>query len=160
MHGHCGWELKGVRVMGFYTKVVGVTYENRQSYIKDMKIGDDILLVRDYNNPYDKNAISVINSKGYQIGFLSKELASQLSTSIENGTRYKAKVSNITGREHQGNLGVNLFIEECQPETKNNSKVQQEPNSPEFYDDDSYYSYASEFPDMEAYESWYESSDF
>ena len=160
MDGHCGWELKGVRAMGFYTKVVGVTYENRQSYIKDMKIGDDILLVRDYNNPHDKNAIRVVNEAGYQIGFLSKELALQLALSFEKGITYKAKVSNITGREHQGNLGVNIFIEECSVDISADIEAKQESSYVDDYNDDTYYSYASEFPDMEAYESWYESSDF
>ena len=38
-------------------KVVGVTYNNRQENIKKLHIGDELLLVLEPNNLYDKNAV-------------------------------------------------------------------------------------------------------
>lgn len=96
----------------FHTKVVGVTFENRQDYIKEMKIGEKIILERDKNNPYDKNAIKVVNSKGKQIGFISKDLASKIAGKMDKGVKYRAAVSDITGNKDSGVMGVNLIIRE------------------------------------------------
>ncbi|MGI6767972.1 MAG: HIRAN domain-containing protein [Bacilli bacterium] len=95
----------------FHTKVVGVTFENRQDYIKGMKIGEKIRLERDKNNPYDKNAIKVINAKGNQIGFISKELASKIAGKMDKGIKFRVAVSDITGSKDSV-IGVNLIIRE------------------------------------------------
>lgn len=96
----------------FHTKVVGVTFENRQEYIKKMKIGEKIFLERDRNNAYDKNAIKVINDKGFQIGFISKDLAPKIAEKMDSGIRFRAAVSDITGNQDSGALGVNIIIRE------------------------------------------------
>lgn len=96
--------------MEFYTKVAGVTFDNRQRLIRRMSVGENISLVRDPNNPYDKNAIKVINSNGEQIGFISKELASTMAIRMDAGVIYSATVSQITGMNPGENLGVNLHI--------------------------------------------------
>lgn len=43
----------------FYTKVVGVTYPNRQAIIKNLHAGESVYLFREINNPFDANAIEV-----------------------------------------------------------------------------------------------------
>ena len=96
--------------MEFYTKDAGVTFDNRQRLIRRMSVGENISLVRDPNNPYDKNAIKVINSSGDQIGFISKELASTMAIRRDAGVIYSATVSQITGMNPGENLGVNLHI--------------------------------------------------
>ncbi|HHZ11468.1 MAG TPA: hypothetical protein GYA05_02010 [Acholeplasmataceae bacterium] len=95
--------------MRFHTKVVGVTYEGRQEYIKKMKIGERIRLERDRNNPHDPNAIKVVNEKGEHIGFISKDLAGKLAERMDKGERFQAAVSDITGSPETV-LGVNLLI--------------------------------------------------
>lgn len=153
--------------MPFYTKVIGVTFENRQNHIKAMAVGDKVnLLKAKYSDGGD--AVRVMDNKGNHIGFLSKELSAEIVPSMDRGFLYRASVSAITGREYN-NLGVNLCIEEYidMPQTTTNNQNTENisnnssPEYPDYYDeDDGYVSYASEFPDMEAYESWYESSDF
>lgn len=154
--------------MPFYTKIRGVTFENRQSYIKTMSVGDKVELIKAKYSNDGGNAIKVIDSRGNHIGFLSKELSAEIVPSMERGFKYRASVSSITGREYN-NLGVNLCIEEyvdipqtnANKENMDNISNSSAPEYPDYYDeDDGYVSYASEFPDMEAYESWYESSDF
>ena len=96
--------------MEFYTKVAGVTFDNRQRLIRRMSVGERVSLVRDPANPYDKNAIMVINSNGEQIGFISKELASTMAINMDSGVNFVATVSNITGMNPGENIGVNLHI--------------------------------------------------
>ena len=96
--------------MEFYTKVAGVTFENRQRFIRRMTAGERVSLVRDPYNPYDPNAIKVINSNGDHIGFISKELASTMAMNMDSGTIFSATVSNITGMNPGENIGVNLHI--------------------------------------------------
>ena len=97
-------------IMEFYTKVAGVTFDNRQRLIRRMSVGERVSLVRDPYNPYDSNAIKVINSNGDQIGFIAKELASSMAYQMDSGTIFSATVSNITGLNPGENMGVNLHI--------------------------------------------------
>lgn len=96
--------------MEFYTKVAGVTFDNRQRLIRRMSVGEQVSLVRDPTNPYDKNAIMVINSNGDQIGFISKELSSTMAINMDSGIVFSATVCNITGMNPGENIGVNLRI--------------------------------------------------
>lgn len=94
----------------FHTKVVGVTFGERQKYIRDMQIGERIILEREPDNTYDKNAIKVINSKGFQIGFISKDLAAQLAPKLDNGLKLSAVCSDITGGCVGYSYGVTIKI--------------------------------------------------
>ena len=94
----------------FHTKVVGVTFDDRQTYIKKMKIGDKITLKRDKENQYDPNAIMVINYQGNHIGFISKDLSKQMAPNMDKGINYIASVSNISEEGDQKVIGVNLVI--------------------------------------------------
>ena len=96
--------------MEFHTKVAGVTFDNRQRIIRRMSVGEIVSLVRDPYNPYDSNAIKVINSNGDQIGFISRELASSLAYQMDSGVKYNATVCGITGTNPGENIGVNLLI--------------------------------------------------
>ena len=100
--------------MGFYTKVAGVTFEGRQRYIRNMLRNNStkITLRRDRNNPYDSNAVAVINEYGEQIGFLSRQVASSVAPRMDMGIRYQAMVSAINATYVDGAAGVNIYIEE------------------------------------------------
>ena len=111
----------------FHTKVVGVTFEGRQRYVKECYVGQSLDLVRDKMNPYDSNAIAVYAGNN-QVGFISKELASKLAPQMDQGKVFSCEVSEVTGGG-QNNYGLNIKI--GQIETK---KVE-EYNS-ERWDDD------------------------
>lgn len=96
--------------MEFYTKVAGVTFDNRQRLIRRMSVGERVTLERDPYNPYDRNAIKVINSNGDHIGFISKDLAATMAMNMDSGTMFSATVSSITGMNPGENMGVNLHI--------------------------------------------------
>ena len=91
------------------TKVVGVTYEGRQSVIATMSDFDDLDLVRNRNNERDKNAIAVFYEDD-QIGFLCRELAEKLAPLMDEGNEVSCEVSEITGGENGLSYGVNIEI--------------------------------------------------
>lgn len=97
--------------MEFYTKVVGVTFDNRQRHIRRTSEGERVTLEREPGNLYDSNAIKVMNEAGNQIGHISKDLASSMAPRMDAGVVYHAKVTAITGTNPGENLGVNLLIE-------------------------------------------------
>ena len=91
------------------TKVVGVTYEGRQSVIANMSEFDELDLVRNRNNARDKNAIAVFYEDD-QIGFLCRELAEKLAPLMDEGKEFSCEVSEITGGENGLSYGVNIEI--------------------------------------------------
>lgn len=104
------------------TKVVGVTFantgrntENRQAIIQDLNHrgllnpGQELRLERDPQNPYDRNAISVIGPDGRQIGNLSKENAAMLAPMIDSGAKYTVTVSSLTGGNGYS-YGINIRV--------------------------------------------------
>lgn len=56
------------------TKIVGVRY-----YTGHATIGEHVLLTRQPNNPYDRNAIQVRNVMGHQIGHIPRQVAAKLA---------------------------------------------------------------------------------
>ena len=111
--------------MAFYSKVVGVAFENpdgssRQQYIKDYCFSSQpLILKREPNNRYDKNAVGVwIKRKVFlffeseiQIGYLSAELAEDIAECMDSGGTVEACISEITGgtAEHP-TIGVKISI--------------------------------------------------
>lgn len=93
----------------FYSKIVGVTYDNRQYYISCLKEGDQLKLSREPDNIYDVNAIAVYDSKGNQLGHIRRDLAATIAPMIDNGESAFATVEEITGGDGY-NYGANIKI--------------------------------------------------
>lgn len=107
--------------MEFYTKVVGVTFnnegentENRQRIIAELSRkgylneGTELTLRRDPTNQYDTNAVAVLAPDGRQIGYLSRDVASKVSPDIDTGAHYAAFVEAVTGGDADSVYGVNI----------------------------------------------------
>ena len=100
----------------FFTKIAGVTFENRQRTIMrlfnegELEIGTELKLIRDENNPYDKNAIGVFSMSGLQLGFIPRNTAAQMAADMDNGVRYRAFIHNISEGGADLNYGINLLI--------------------------------------------------
>ena len=87
----------------FRTRVVGITFQNtdgtnRREIISKCKIGEEVLLKRDYDNSYDEYAIAVLRKTGEQIGFIAKHVAfrseamNDLAPHMDQGGEVKAKI--------------------------------------------------------------------
>lgn len=93
----------------FHTKLAGVTYDHRQDFIKLLKVGQLLKIRRKPDNPYDANAIAVYDNRYRQLGFLPRNVASQLAWKIDHGANVSVHVTNINGSEFD-NYGVNISI--------------------------------------------------
>ncbi|MGM0501855.1 MAG: HIRAN domain-containing protein [Bacillota bacterium] len=91
------------------TKVVGVTFDNRQQVVKNLFAGQELKLKREPHNIHDENAIAVYN-KHKQVGYIKKELASQLAPYLDENKKYRCKVNKVLGGGAK-NYGVNIKIE-------------------------------------------------
>ncbi|MDK2801395.1 MAG: hypothetical protein PWQ70_3014 [Clostridiales bacterium] len=78
--------------------IVGITIKERVQNSKVLKIGDRIILQRDYNNVYDRNAIKALNENGGMVGYIAKEWASIYSDKIDLGMKYQATVKSIEAK--------------------------------------------------------------
>lgn len=93
----------------FYTKVVGVTFENRQDIVRQLHEGEKLNLVREGDNTHDPNAIRVERTDGCQVGYLNARLAKNLTPYIDRGEHYITLVSQVTGGEDR-TYGVNITV--------------------------------------------------
>jgi hypothetical protein len=112
------------------TKILGVSHKNpcgtsRQQIIRNFcRAGDALFLVREPENPADRNAVLIGRVcqgtdgaiRGEQIGYLSLELARDLAPILDQGGVVMfAEVLELTGDltgEDGGNVGVNIRVEE------------------------------------------------
>lgn len=121
-----------VATMDFFTKIVGVTYDNRQQLIASLKRngrlseGTDLYLIREPQNQYDRNAIAVKTYGGDQLGYLAKDVAKQLAYEMDSGIRYSAIVSAITGGDSGLAYGINIRVFVNQTATKYEEEYEEE----------------------------------
>lgn len=104
----------------FYTKLVGVTFDNRQKIIAEIKEKDQVELIREVQNKYDHNAIGVY-WQGQSVGYLNSRLAAALTNCLDKKEIYEAYVSKITGQTINS-LGVNIQVIK-KSHTENNEMI-------------------------------------
>ena len=131
----------------FYTKVVGITFNNRQALIKELYIGQKLILEREPYNKHDSNAIKVCIDSSRQLGYIPKETAEKIAKRMDNGEKYEAEISSITGECNQYQ-GVNVLIKNIDD---NNKTLEANSNN--------YYTWEREERDDEYYEDDYEDED-
>ncbi len=93
-----------------FSKIVGVTFENRQNLIKELNVNEELKLVREPNNQFDKNAVAVYCGIN-QLGYIGARLAKVLAPRIDAGTKYQCFVSAVTGGDDGAKYGANILIE-------------------------------------------------
>ena len=69
--------------------VAGISFLNRRFIAQRIGVGDSVELRRDYENPVDTNAITLIHDFG-QVGFIPSELAQRLAPEIDAGALISA----------------------------------------------------------------------
>jgi len=99
----------------FYTKLAGVTHNqegvNPQLLLRKCRSGQELKLIRDPLNMFDKNAIKVRLSTGEQLGWINKDLAQRsLAEDIDRGTTVEAEISEVTGGTFSKLEGCNIKI--------------------------------------------------
>lgn len=99
--------------MGFYLKVAGVTFDNRQKAIARLIVGQKLVFVREPNNAYDRYAVAVRTEAGEPLGYVPSSSNGSIAYRMDKGGNYKVTVSTITGGGIGQNYGLNIYIEEA-----------------------------------------------
>ena len=84
----------------FAIALVGVIFnnedgKNRQQVIADLKIGSEVILIREYDNIHDPDAVAVVNTNDDKIGYLPA--GDRLADHLDMGGETKAHVLKRTG---------------------------------------------------------------
>lgn len=95
----------------FKTKVVGVSFGDRQETIHSLMVGERLMWKHDVNNVFDKNAIAICDSHNRMIGHLSRQRAEEFVKRIQEGKKQDIFVEKITGAEGSNFKGVNIQID-------------------------------------------------
>ena len=97
------------KVSTFRTTVAGVSY--RQEMVARCWQGAGVKLIRNPRNKHDKNAIEVHVFHRGQIGFIPRETAQGLASSMDDGDKVEARIAELTGGTlDKPTMGVTLQI--------------------------------------------------
>lgn len=86
-------------------KLSGVSWGERQQVIAKLKPNTPLKMIRDYNNPYDKNAIFISLVDGTQVGWIPKRQAEILAPQLDAGFSWNVTVKEVIG-SHETNYGL------------------------------------------------------
>lgn len=100
----------------FYTKVVGVTFDDRQKGLQYLFSCDPRLirvsLQREQDNEYDENAIAVVvtvlGQGSKRMGYIKKEYASVYARLLDKGHSIDVRFEEVTLRKGSTTFGMNI----------------------------------------------------
>ena len=97
------------------TKLAGVSHANpdgteRQDIIKELKMGENILLVRDYENEHDLYATQVQTESGQVIGWVPRQKTPEVGAWLDAGQLAIAAVVSRGSAPGKKTVGVNIEI--------------------------------------------------
>lgn len=104
------FEVDDDEIFELKIKVRGVTYNNRQENIKKLHIGDELLLVLEPNNLYDKNAVLVTNNFNEEIGYIPRSDNKIIFDKLLSKQKYIATVYSMPSSNFYETIGVNIII--------------------------------------------------
>ena len=91
-------------------KLAGVTYNNRQTTIKKLTLNEEVILKPEPNNPFDKTAVLVTNTRNEELGYIPRTDNKEIFNNLIKGQDYKAFVYSISSSIYHDTLGVNIKI--------------------------------------------------
>jgi len=93
-----------------FSKVTGVTYNNRQENIRKITKYTPIKLETNSSNSYDSNAVQVLTTTNYELGWIPKEVSSKISKALYNSEISKVEIYKILGNGINYNFGLRIAI--------------------------------------------------
>ncbi|WP_348266872.1 HIRAN domain-containing protein [Edaphobacter paludis] len=106
----------------FYTKVVGVSFQNsdsssRQDTIQSLIVCQELEFRKEPQNKFDPNAILLCTQNGLGIGYLNERLAGEVTRSLNKGVSWRCYVRRVLHAADTKNWGVTV----CMVKLKNAS---------------------------------------
>ncbi len=74
--------------------LAGFRYHQGRAVWNEMKVGDELALVREPDNPYDAKAIRV-DWRGQKLGYVPRRENADIARIMDNGTRLVARISRL-----------------------------------------------------------------
>lgn len=84
------------RIPRFTFRVVGEAFENRHLDLNRLLIGESVYLIREPHNPYDPNAVAVINRERRVLGYLKREVSLWFAPILDKGRKFQCEVKQRT----------------------------------------------------------------
>lgn len=93
------------------THVAGVSFNNRQSMVKNLNIGDYLRVYRDYENKFDENAIGVfLHSNDEIVGYIPRELACKIAQFFDKFDYSPAYIVSVNAKVIEKNINRDKII--------------------------------------------------
>lgn len=120
---------KTLNMTSYHSKLVGVTFNNRQDTIGILKGDEELRFRREPENEFDKNAVAVdvllaSTVQGHSdnmdvheidewlpIGYIARDKNSELAQLLTDGREAHITMNEITGGGEGSSYGVNVYIE-------------------------------------------------
>lgn len=86
----------------FSLPVIGERHDNedgtsRQAELALCSPGEEVLLVREPENPHDRMAVAVVSCRGVKVGYLKRDRAVWIGSKIDRGYDVRAIVERVKG---------------------------------------------------------------
>jgi hypothetical protein len=94
------------RIPRFTFRVVGESFENRQLDLNRLLIGEAVYLIREPHNPYDSNAVAVVNRERRVLGYLKREVSLWFAPILDKGRKFQCEVKQRTS---SGGIVIAVF---------------------------------------------------
>lgn len=144
---------KPLNLNSYHSKIVAVTFENRQDVIGLMSGNEQLRFRREPENQYDSNAVAVDalvlhvadRHEWLPIGYIAKDKNSELAKVLTDGRYASIKLSEITGGGDKA-YGINVYIEherERQKSRTHNAKLVKDFFGNEIFYDDELHEYTN-----------------
>lgn len=90
------------------SKIAGISLH--QDVVSEISPGDELFLVREPDNCYDENAVSILSSSKKQLGYVNRKLAFDVARAMDEGVAVKCFACTVTGAGHLLK-GINIEIQ-------------------------------------------------
>ena len=94
-----------------YTKVVGVTFENRQEHLINSKKNNELIIKHTPTSEHPNSMVVINKSIDKVLGYIKSELAKDLINKYGELCTFKGTIKEITGGEKNNNYGCNISID-------------------------------------------------
>ena len=73
-------------------RVVGEQYDNRYENLLRLRCGDTVFLQPEPNNPYDRQAVAIVDKSKNPLGYLKREVSEWFEPVLQRGKKYQCEV--------------------------------------------------------------------
>jgi hypothetical protein len=101
---------ESIRMLVQNSPLAGSQYYAMEAFWSEIKVGDALELVREPENPHDRNAIRVV-WRGHQLGYVPRAQNRAVASAIDAGERLSARVSALSDNKNPWKrLAFEVFI--------------------------------------------------